>query len=294
VALPLLVVRTPAYYVLQAAASGIAANDFVNHMVVRRLAQFNPDSYLGVAARPSAPFLYANNWGNVYSLLLPVVIAYLVSLRRSRRPRDRMVRRSLVAAIALSVPPAAYTLNRGMLIGLGVAAVYLAVRLAARGRVSAMLVIALLAVAGAVAFERLAGSRLETRLQGSGTSTRASLYVQSIELARKSPIFGYGVPPTSLDPSAPPVGTQGQFWMVLVSNGPVAVAAFLSFFAGAWLRSWRRWDTIGLTASALCLVAVVELGFYGAVPYGLPIMMVLAAVALRPVSWATPVDGAPR
>jgi O-antigen ligase len=284
-------VRTPSYYVLRAVAPGVAANDFVNHMVVRRLAQYNPDSYLGVAARPSAPFLYANNWGNVYSLLLPVVIAHLVTLRRAGGPRDRVIGWALAVAIAVSVPPAAYTLNRGMLVGLGVAALYLAVRLAGRGRVVAMVAIALLAVAGAVAFERLAGSRLETRLQGSGTATRASLYLQSLGLARESPVLGYGVPPTSQDPSAPPVGTQGQFWLVLVSNGPVAVAAFVSFFVGAWLRSWRRWDTVGLTASALCLVGVVELGFYGVVPYGLPIMMVLAAVALRPVSWSTPVVG---
>lgn len=276
------VVKTPMFYLLRLASPGLAANDFINHMVVRRFAQYNPDSYLGVAGRPSAPFLYANNWGNAYSLLLPIVIAYMLTIRRTRTQRDRLVFWALAVVVAVSVVPASFTLNRGMLIGLGVAAVYLAVRLALRGNVLAMVVILVLAGVGALAFQHLAGARLETRLEGSGTSTRASLYSQSLDLVPHSPIFGYGVPPTSQDPDAPPVGTQGQFWMILVSNGPVAIAAFMAFFLVAWIRSRRRWDPVGLIASTMCLVSVVELGFYGVVPYGLPIMMTLAALALRP------------
>ncbi len=90
-------------------------NDLVNHMVVRRLTQFNPDSFLQVAARPSAPYLFTNNWGNAYSLLLPFVIAYLFEVRGSRR----------FLWVALLVPvsavPAFLTLNRGMFLGLGIA-----------------------------------------------------------------------------------------------------------------------------------------------------------------------------
>lgn len=275
------VVRTPMFYVLRYVSPALATNDFLNHMVVRRFAQYNPDSYLGVAGRPSAPFLYANNWGNAYSLLLPVVIAYLILLRRSRTSRDRTVFWVLSVVVVVSVVPASFTMNRGMLIGLGVAALYLAIRLALRGNVLAVAAILVLAMSGGLVFQHLAGDRLETRLEGSGTSTRASLYQQSLDSVPESPIFGYGVPPTSEDPDAPPVGTQGQFWMVLVSHGPVAVAAFLGFFLVAWLRSRHRWDPVGLVSSTLCLVSVVELGFYGVVPYGLPIMMTVAALALR-------------
>ena len=286
--LPGTVVRTPVFFLLRQMSSGLVANDFINHMVVRRFAQYNPDSYLGVAARPSAPFLYANNWGNAYSLLLPIVIVYLFMLRRGERPADRLLFWLLGTLVVVSIVPASLTLNRGMLIGLGIVAVYLAIRLALRGHVLAMVAILVVAVGGALAFEHLAGQRLETRLQGPGTATRASLYVQSLQSVPHSPIFGYGVPPTSPDPHAPPVGTQGQFWMVLVSNGPVAVAAFLGFFIVAWLRSARRWDALGLVSSTLCLAGVVELGFYGVVPYGLPIMMVAAALALRPADREPP------
>ncbi|GAB2875355.1 hypothetical protein GCM10027026_27720 [Myroides odoratimimus subsp. xuanwuensis] len=275
------VVKTPAFYLLRQVAPGLATNDFINHMVVRRFAQYNPDSYLGVAGRPSAPFLYANNWGNVYSLLLPIVIAYMMTLRRSDNARDRLVFWVLSAVVAISVVPASFTMNRGMLIGLGVAAAWVALRMALRGNLPAVAAILVLAVAGGLAFQHLAGARLETRLEGPGTSTRASLYQQSLALVPDSPIFGYGVPPTSQDPDAPPVGTQGQFWMVLVSNGPVAIAAFMGFFLVAWVRSRNRRDPLGLATSTLCLVSLVELGFYGVVPYGLPIMMTAAALALR-------------
>ncbi|MBZ5739734.1 O-antigen ligase family protein [Nocardioides mangrovi] len=275
------VVKTPMFYLLRSTAGGLAANDFINHMVVRRFAQYNPDSYLGVAGRPSAPFLYANNWGNAYSLLLPVVIAYMIVLHRSGTRRDRTVFWLLAVAVGVSVVPASFTMNRGMLIGLGVAALYIAFRMAMRGNVLAVVAILVLAVAGGLAFQHLAGARLETRLEGSGTSTRASLYEQSLASVPHSPVFGYGVPPTSQDPDAPPVGTQGQFWMILVSNGPVAIAAFMAFFLVAWIRSRRRWDPVGLVTSTLCLVSVVELGFYGVVPYGLPIMMATTALALR-------------
>ncbi|TIC81534.1 hypothetical protein E8D34_17790 [Nocardioides sp. GY 10113] len=275
------VVRTPTFYVLQAVSPGLVNVDFINHMVVRRFAQYNPDSYLGVAGRPSAPFLYANNWGNVYSLLLPVVIAYMLTLNRRGERRDRVVFWTLAVTIAISVVPASFTMNRGMLIGLGLAALYVSVRMAMRGNLLAVVVILGAAAIGGLAFQHLAGDRLETRLEGSGTETRGSLYQQSLDAVPESPIFGYGVPIASDNPDAPPVGTQGQFWMVLVSHGPVAIAAFISFFLLAWFRSRRLWDPVGLVTSTLCLVACVELGFYGVVPYGLPIMMTIAALALR-------------
>lgn len=267
--------KTPFYYVLLHLSPSVAGNDFVNHMVVRRLAQYNPDSYLGVAARPSAPFLYANNWGNAYSLLFPFVVAYLISVRGTRRFWF------VLAAIVASPVPAFLTLNRGMLIGLVVAAVYVGFRLALRGHLLATAAILVAVVVGALLFNALAASRLETRLQGSGTSTRASLYQQSLDLVPQSPVFGYGVPPTSTDPNAPPVGTQGQFWLVLVSHGPVALAAFMGWFAIAFLRGRRRRDPPGVAAATVLLVSLVELGFYGVVPYGLPIMMIAAGLATR-------------
>ena len=273
--LPSATFETPMFHVLLHFSESIPDNEFVNRILVRRFAEFNPDSYLGVAPRPSAPFLYANNWGNVYSLLLPFVIAYLISVRGTRRFWF------LVAALVASPIPAFLTLNRGMLIGLAIAAVYVGSRLAARGRLLPLVLIAVCAVVAVLVFNAVAASRLETRLQGGGTDTRASLYRQSLDLVPTSPVFGLGVPPTSKDPNAPPVGTQGQFWMVLVSHGPVATVAFLGWFGWAWFAGRRRRDVVGMAATTVLLVSIVELGFYGVLPYGLPIMMIAAALSLR-------------
>ncbi len=273
--LPGAVLKTPAYYAIRLLSAEASDIGFVNVMVVRRFAQYNPDSYLGVAARPSAPFLYANNWGSAYSLLLPFVVAYVITTWGTRRAR------ALVVLVPVSLVPAFLTLNRGMLIGLGISAAYVAGRLALRGRLAAVAVILVGSVVGGLVFDSLAAARLETRLQGSSTTTRASLYQQSLDLVPASPVFGYAVPVQTLDPDEPPIGTQGQFWMLLVSHGPVATGLFVGWFLIAWWLSRRRRDAVAMAAAAVLLVGVVELAFYGMVPYGLPILMVAAALGLR-------------
>lgn len=267
--------KTPTFYLLRFLPGDLGSIGFINDMVIRRFAQFNPDSYLGVAPRPSAPFLYANNWGSVYSLLLPFVIAYVIQVRGT--PRFWL----LAPVIPLSMVLAFLTLNRGMLIGVGLAGIYVAVRLALRGRIAAVAVILVSAVVGALVFETVAASRLETRLEGPSTTTRASLYTRSLELVPGSPVFGYGVPVQTVDPDQPPIGTQGQFWMLLVSHGPMATALFVGWFLIAFWQARRLWDLVGITAATVLLVSVVELGYYGVVPYGLPVMMLAAALGMR-------------
>src|SRR5690606_15303661 len=78
------------------------------------------------------------------------------------------------------------------------------------------------------------------------------------------------------------VGTQGQFWMILVSHGVGAVLCFVAWFVIAFLHSVRRKDLVGLVANTVLLVAVMELLYYGSLPYGLPILMTAAARATRP------------
>ncbi|MBZ5736898.1 O-antigen ligase family protein [Nocardioides mangrovi] len=270
--------KTPLFYLLQLMPGNIVGIDFINQMVVRRFAQYNPDSYLGIAARPSAPFLYANNWGSVYSLLLPFVVAYLLQVRGTLRFW------ALAVLLPASAVVAFLTLNRGMLLGLSIAGVYVALRLAWRGRLAALVVLVLCAVAAAVVFNAVAAARLEHRVAGddNSTSTRAYLYHQSLSLVSDSPVFGYGVPVQTENPDQPPVGTQGQFWMLLVSNGPVATAAFIGWFLIAFWQARKRSDVVSVAAATVLLVSVVELAYYGVVPYGLPIMMVAAALGTRP------------
>ncbi len=274
-ALPGTVLRTPLSYVLPEA---LLDNELVNHMVIRRMTQWNPDGWAALDPRPSAPFLYTNNWGNVYSLLLPFVVAYLVQVRGTRRFWW------ILALVPLSAVPAFLTLNRGMFLGLGVAIAYGSVRLLLLGNVRAVAAIGAAAVVGVGAFLLLpAQDRLEHRVTtSSSTEDRASLYSQAIDTIPESPILGHAVPQQPANPNLDPVGTQGQFWMILVSHGVGALACFVGWFLIAFVGSLRRTDLVGLVAHTVLLVAVMELLYYGSLPYGLPIMMTAAALALRP------------
>lgn len=274
VLMPHAVYRTPLYYLLSKVAPGALGNELLNQMAVRRFAQGSENSFLGVEPRPSAPFLYTNNWGNVYSVLLPVVVAYLVTAKR-RGPGWWVV----AAIVPLSTIPAFLTVNRGMFIGLGIGALIVGVRLALQRDTRALKFLGVLAVGAAIAYVVLpVQERLDTRLQGASTETRASVYQQALDLVPGSPFFGYGVPVPSEIPNEPAIGTQGHFWMLLVSHGPLATFAFMAFFLVIALLARGRRDPLGLTLGSGLVVAMVEMMYYGLLPYGLPILMCAAAV----------------
>lgn len=272
---PVLTIQTPLGLVMP---PSIASNDLVQDMVVRRVSQYNPDGWAKLDPRPSAPFLYTNGWGNAYSMLSPIVIAYLVEVRRERRFWW------LLAAIPVSLVPAFLTLNRGMFLGLGLALVYVAVRLFMRGNVKALLGLIGLAVVVVVAFATLPiAERLTHRVEASpSTSDRANLYEETFERALEAPVFGYGAPRPSEKAGAPSAGTQGQLWMVLFSHGFPGAALFMGWLVWAYIRSIRERDPASLALNAVLLVVVVESLYYGIMTAGLAIAMIAAALAMRP------------
>lgn len=271
-ALPTAVVRTPLSYILP---GSLLNNAWINQMVVRRFNQYNPDSYFQLDPRPSAPFLYTNNWGNVYSLLLPFVLVYLLKVRGTKRFWF------LAAMIPASFVPAILTTNKGMFLGLGIAAVYACVRMMLRNDFRGIVALATVAVVAVVLVQALpVADRLQSRNDAPSTIDRASLYLQSLQAVLESPIFGYGRTIEGKD-AVDPVGTQGQFWMVLVSHGIVPAALFVTWFVIAFLLSVRRTDPLGLAVNTVLLVGTIEFFYYGAIPYSLPIMMIAAALALR-------------
>jgi len=172
-----------------------------------------------------------------------------------------------------------------MFLGLAIVAVYLGFRLAMRGYLGrVLLAFGTVAVIGLVLWNVLhVSAGLQTRTEAS-TTTRASLYSQALDSISASPFFGFGmtIKSTSTNPWDPQVGTQGQFWMVLISHGVIAVTCFLGFFILTVVASFRRRDLPGMTYNAVVLTGAVETLFYGLVPYGLPLLMVAAALALRP------------
>lgn len=274
---PVLTVQTPLGLVMP---PSIASNDLVQDMVVRRVSQYNPEGWAKLDPRPSAPFLYTNGWGNAYSMLSPIVVAYLVEVRRERRFWW------LLAAIPVSLVPAFLTLNRGMFLGLGLALVYVAVRLFMRGNVRALLGLTGLAIVVVVSFATLPiAERLTHRVEASpSTSDRANLYEETFERTLEAPVFGYGAPRPSETAGAPSAGTQGQLWMVLFSHGFPGAALFMGWLVWAYIRSIRERDPASLALNAVLLVVVVESLYYGIMTAGLAIAMIAAALAMRPTT----------
>lgn len=272
---PTAVIRTPMSYLLPPA---LQANDLVNHMVIRRFAQFNPESWFGIDPRPSAPFLYTNNWGNMYSLLLPFVIVYLIHVRRERRFWPLML------MLPVSVVPAAMTLNRGMFLALGVSMLYVAARLALRRNLRGVAALFAVAIVGAAVLQFYPlQERVDARLEGTTNSNtdRTSLYMSALALVPDSPVFGLGGPQPSFNSVTAPIGTQGQVWLLLVSHGPIATACFVGFFVISFLKVRKRGDPTGIACATVLLVGTMELAYYGIVPNGLPVMLIAAAVGLR-------------
>ena len=257
----------------------ILNNQLFQQMVVRPFAQYNPAGASQIAPRPSAPYLYTNNWGNAYSLLIPFVVVYLLHVRRERRFGW------LVLALIVSVVPAFLTLNRGMFLGLALAVTYSALRLALHGNPRGLAVALVAVVVALTAFTLLpVQTRLAQRLEtNSSTVTRASLYQEALTATAASPLFGYGGPQPSSNPTAPPVGTQGQFWLVLYSHGVGGIVLFMGWFLVTFVTSLRRRDNAGIAWNTVLLVATVELLYYGVLPSGLPVIMVAAALAMRGV-----------
>lgn len=264
--------RTPLGYVLP---RGLQSNELVGEMVVRRATQWNPDAWTVLDPRPAAPFLYTNGWGNAYSMLLPLVISYV-----ARIPRDLRFL-GLLVAIPLSFVPAFLTLNRGMFIGLGVAAVYGGLILLASGRVRAVAGLAAACAVGLAAAAVLdVGDRLLGRVESSSsTEDRADLYQETLVRTLQSPVFGYGAPRPSWTEGAPSAGTQGHVWMVMFSHGLPALAVFL--LALLWLAWSTRHVRRRMTAvHVVQVVLLVEVFYYGVLPHGLVLALLPAAAAL--------------
>lgn len=272
--LPELVIRTPMAWVVP---RGLAANDLVGEMVVRRTSQWKADAWEPQAVRPAAPFLYTNTWGNVYSLVLPLVLLHLSLVWRTRWRWPT----ALVAAA--SVVPAVSTLNRGMFIGLGVVGLWCAFQALRRGAVLPVLAagVALVVAVGAWAASP-AGRAFTNRVETTESTTdRAELYRMTVEGAATSPLFGFGAPRPAPQPWLPSLGTQGQFWTVLFSHGFIGIALFMGYFLVLVPMVVKRIDTAGAVLGGIVLATLVETSYYGMMT-GIMVSVVAACLLMRP------------
>ena len=253
---------------------------FVQELVQPVLA--NVENFFGFPVpRPSAPFPYTNNWGGNIAVLTPVALAAMSVTRAGLR------RRMIAVFLIASVVPMIVSLNRGMFLSLGVGVLYVAIRLAARGRVATLvsllvLIIGLVAVIVAVTpLRHLVIANLSSA-HGHSNTTRVSVAQQAIAGANQSPLFGHGEPQAVTGQGGtPPIGTQGQLWMILYSNGYIATALFIGFFLAVLWQTRRAVGTAGLWLHAVPLIALAQITVYGWLPVELQVVMVVSALAYR-------------
>jgi polysaccharide biosynthesis protein PslJ len=264
----------------------LAGDAFIQVLVHPASAQIH--DFLGYSvARPAAPFPYTNDWGSTYGLLVPFVI---LGWGRWGSTRARLLMGGLAVA---SVVPVVLSLNRGLWISLAVGLVYAAFRLAAAGRERALVaLIGLVLVAGSLVFFTPLKGVIDARLEtGHSNERRTMLYQEAGLVTLESPLFGFGAPtPSEWNPNAPPVGTQGLLWTVLVSHGFVGAGLFLAWFVQAFWRTRKAWREVPFWCHVMLLIALIQLAVYDMLPTQLHIIMLGIGLAMRELA-RHPEDG---
>lgn len=226
--------------------------------------------FLGyVQPRPTAPFPYSNAWGNNFALYLPFFV--LAWFGRDAGWRKKVGPLVLVAAIF----PVTFSLNRGLWLSLTVAAVYAAVRLAVNGRGRALQALVAAVVVGGIAFVssplydtillRVETPHSNERRAGTATTVLSTT-------AEGSPIVGFattrkmqgnfnslagGETEQCHQCAAPPLGTQGFMWRLVLTTGFGGTVLCLSFFALQFLRRARGPSPLDVATCTVLLVAVL-------------------------------------
>jgi hypothetical protein len=97
----------------------------------------------------------------------------------------------------------------------------------------------------------------------------------------KSPLVGYGAPLPSQDlglSADASVGTHGQMWTLLVSQGIPGAALFLGFWLAMFFATWRV-RTPALWLNAAILILMVQLPYYNVLPVQMQTLAVVIVVA---------------
>lgn len=260
------------------------ANSFVYNLVHPKTAQVQ--SFLGFPVpRPSAPFVFTNDWGGNFALLVPFLLAaWTARDRAARHPVMRLL-------LPLSMIPVVFSLNRTLWASLAVIAVYGGIRFGARRQVMTVIRagLAVAAVGGMLYFAPPIHTLIAERVAHPHSNQgRANLYKQSVDLAAQKPLFGWGGPVQSdvtdvksTSYKHPDAGTQGQLWTILVSNGLPATLLFFGYLFVALWQTRRARSGLGLWCHVVILVAIFQSPFYGLLAAQLHLVFIAIALAYR-------------
>ncbi|MFI6500428.1 hypothetical protein [Nonomuraea typhae] len=267
--------------------SWIADNSFVQNLIHPTAAQ--TQRVLGYSLpRPEAPYEWANAWGSNLSVLLVwFVVGWWVYGGR---------RRKAVAAIliALAAIPVVYSLNRGLWIGLGLAALYLVIRVGGRTRLT---VCALAATAAAAFVLSPLAPLVSQRLDNPHSNDiRAFTVSATIRAAAHSPVIGFGntrnatgnhrtITTGKTDWCAecghPPLGSDGQLWLLLITQGVTGAALYVAFFAGAIRRHRRDRSPVGLAGVLVMALVLLYMFVYDGLVTPLSLYLISFALLWR-------------
>lgn len=255
----------------------ITSNELVHDWLFPQLAEIQtpwgaPEPF----NRPSAPFPYANSWGSAIALLTPIAMSHLADTPYVK------VRVGICIGFGLSLIPALESLNRGMLIGLGVAWAYVFVRSVTLDfrKLALTLMGAGFAVVGIALASGLVARISERQTYSDTTSGRGSLYEETLQRTMMSPLLGYGAPrPSNFHEIA--AGTQGYIWTLMFSFGFVGLALFILVLCGGILSSWRVVSASELWLHAAPIVGLSIIAFYGLDTMQLLSIFLPLAVLLR-------------
>lgn len=275
--------------VLQAALpDSIASNAFINELTHVQTAQVQ--DFLGAPQpRPSAPFIYTNEWGFATAISMPFFIAAWWT-------RGRAWRIAMFFVLPIALLTIVSSLNRGMWIAIlsGVALAVIQAALQGRLRVLAVAVTIAVAAAVIILFSPLGDLVMARLANGHSDDVRGNLAGTALETAAQgSPILGFGTTryvlgtfssiaggATDACPSCepPPLGTHGQLWLVAFGAGFVGAAIYVGFIASQFLRYIRARTAYAMAASTALLLLLVTLPIYNAV--GIPIYIGLIGIGL--------------
>ena len=234
-------------------------------------------TFLG-EVRPVAPFGYTNEWGAAMGMLFPLTVWARGWLR------TRGARVAVLGLLVVAVVPSVLSVNRGLWISVIVACAAVLVR-AAAGLRARTLALTSAGLVGAVVVVRLTPlwDVVVARLERPNLGTRSTLAGDALSLVLQSPWFGYGAPQppaVTAGTNDVSVGTHGQLFTLLVSQGLPGTVLYLGFLvtllAVTWrvgARSWWAWSAL--------VVLLVQAPFYNALPVPLVLGFVAAAMCLR-------------
>ena len=265
----------------------VARDVFVQSLVHPAASQVQ--DVLGFATpRPSAPFGFTNMWGYALALLVGwFVVGYL---------RGSLARKLVgIAILAAAAVPIVFSLNRGLWLGLALAAVIAVVRAAARGNLAAVAGVVLGVVAAGVL---VLGTPLTGLVQGrldNGHSNdiRTFTTVRTIDAVGYSPLIGLGSTRAAMGSANsiavgqesncprcgnPTLGSNGQLWAILIAHGVGGALLFVGFFVRS-LWAYRRDRTpIGDAGVLAILLSLYFMFVYNALP--MPLIIAFLSIAL--------------